>query len=432
MKRALFAAIAMFGAVLSPATGLETFRYERALTTPDASSGQACAVLDATVFAHAASQSLEDLRVIRTDHAGHAVEVPFNLSINDTQTTENDLVPAENLRGTAGTLDFDLKMPQRPHSSITLDLVAKDFMGTADVSGRMTPDGPATNLGTFPVFDLSSQHLARSTTLALEETSFPWLHGHLRLNSKDGSTKFLSANIVRGAIVPPSREAQRLYSTVATTTGFHREGPDTVATLHLPGHVPAERVSFTVAPTYRSNFQRNIEIVAIPDGASPGNGETVAGAISRVDLAPSSAEPMPIDSQETSIETAFAANFHSGATIRVRIHDGNQVPLPLTAVSVEMRQRKVCFDTTPAARYILLYGAKDDSAEDEAPEPALQLASHPAIAQMGPELPNPLYAASRPRRSIFERQPDLLWTCSAAVLAILGSVALRRRRVRRS
>ena len=51
-------------------------RYERAVALPDGSAGQACVMLDATVFAHAATESLNDLRLYAKNSG---VEVPVTL-----------------------------------------------------------------------------------------------------------------------------------------------------------------------------------------------------------------------------------------------------------------------------------------------------------------------------------------------------------------
>ncbi|MEO6924161.1 MAG: hypothetical protein ABI142_10075 [Bryocella sp.] len=431
MKAALLAATVL-SAVFAAGHDGSAFRYERPLHMTGAGDGQACAVLDATVFSHADSPTLDDLRVIRMDGAGRRAEVPFRLAINDTNTTEDDAAAVSGLRGTQGVIEFDLKMPPRARSSVTLDIAAQNFVGTAEVSGLTGVDGTRTPLGEFAIYDLSSRHLARFTTLPLEETTFPLLHVRLRLHSISGKPLVFNPGIVRGAVVPPSRQAQRLFTTVATTSIFQRDGQDTVATLQLLAHIPAERVQFVLAPGYDGNFERAVDIVVTPDGAGASDAEAVKGTISSVELAPSAAEPIPVRSQNTIVDTGFAANFQSSATLQVRVHDGGQPSLPLRAVNVAMRQRTICFAVERGFNYGITYGSLGAGVDAGPSAPAPPLGEHTMVAVLGPEVRQAVDPQSQAEAGILQRQPDLLWVGLLAFVAVLGSVALRRRRVRRS
>ena len=429
--RAVFAlAAALFLQVASlssndPIAEPQHFRYQRSISLPVNATGQACTILDANVFAHAASESLNDLRLYAPSG-----ETPFNFSISGTQSTEDDPALLRNIGIASGDLVFDIEMPRRPYSAVVLDLAAKDFLGTAAVSSSDGHGGVPTDLGTFAIFDLTFQHLSRSTTLPLQESTFPELHIALHLTPAPGSLKHdLGPSILHGVTVPPSREAQTLYTAVASTTTFTRHGRETIATIHLPAHVPVERIAFTLDSKFKRNFLRSVTIAATPDGnRDPAATETLTGQISHVTL-PQEIEPREpaIDSGDETVDTALGADLRTGATVKITVQNGDDPPLPLTSAQLEMRQRKICFDATGSS-YILRYG-----------DPALRApvydyarlfiaSAKPIPATLSPEQRNPGFVARLDTRPYTERHPEILWIGLLAVLAVLGSIALRSAR----
>ena len=93
--------------------------------------------------------------------------------------------------------------------------------------------GKATALGSFTLFDLAAQHLSRYTTIPLQESTFRYLHVELQFRICAGVEADhwpFSPAIVLGATVPPSREAQTLYTTVAETASIATKGRETMAT----------------------------------------------------------------------------------------------------------------------------------------------------------------------------------------------------------
>ena len=183
-----------------PTADPQHFRYQRSLTLPAGATGQACTILDAGVFAHAASESLNDLRLYASTEAAVPTETPFNFSISGTQGVEDDPAVIRNLGLTHGDITFDLAMPARPYSAILLDLAAHDFLGTAHVTATNASTAEPTDLGTFAIFDLTSQHLSRSTMLPLQEATFPELHITLHITVAPNATPHaLGPAIVRAA-----------------------------------------------------------------------------------------------------------------------------------------------------------------------------------------------------------------------------------------
>ncbi len=83
------------------------------------------------------------------------------------------------------------------------------------------------------------------------------------------AARFLPA-MVEGAAVPPSREPQVLYTTVAETRSVATVGRESRAQFELPMRVPVERVSLVLAPGFKGNFSRNVRVTALSDAKEDG------------------------------------------------------------------------------------------------------------------------------------------------------------------
>jgi hypothetical protein len=421
------AALGMFAMLLwqvgsvGPALEVQHLRYQRVVTVPAGANGQACAVLDGDVFAHAVNASLPDVRLV----AGGR-EVPFVVTESGTEREETQagVVLDMGLRG--GNMVLRVAMPKRPYTAVVLDLDAKDFVGSAHVFG-VADGGAQTDLGTFPIFDLSEKHLSRSTTLGLQESAFPQLQIVLHLKG----AQVFGPSIVKGVTVPPSREAQELFTTVAQATSFERPGHrGAFANLHVPAHVPVERTTFEIGPEYRKNFRADVWIRSAPDGAH--GAETVEGDISRVKVAASSdTGNLPIDYSDLSVDTVLGANLKSGAIVHVVFDDANDEPLPVTAVRLEMRQRKICFDAAAnAGPYVLMYGDETLHAPSYDYAKNFVPAATAVGAVLGAEAVNPSFVARQDARPYVQRHPELVWVGLLILIGVAGSLMLRGARRR--
>jgi hypothetical protein len=423
MKSALLALL-LFWQAAPAASGPETVqqysRYQRAIAL-DAGAGQACVVVDAQIFPHAAA-SLKDLRLYQG-----AREIPYALTLSEPVQAEGDTARVLNLGVRGQSIVFDLQMPNRPYTDINLDLAGQDFLATATVSGLVSPESSdATQLGEFTLFDLTSQHLSRSTTLHLQESSFPYLHVALTASAVPGTHSFtLSPGMVRGATVPPSREAQSLYTVAAETTAVVQQGRQTVATFALPQRVPVERVSFVVAPDFKSNFSRDVRVSDHPEGTPESAAEVIDGTMLRVRLNQAGRE---IRQQQLSVPATLGANMQGAANVKVAIDNGDDTPLPITAVRLEMRQRMLCFSAPAAEPVTLFYGDTGLAAPQYDYARFFSATARTGTAQLGPEQLNPEYRARPDTRALTERYPDILWIALLAVICILAVVALRSAR----
>ncbi len=430
-----------------PVAQPQHMKYQRALTLP-ARSGQACAVLDAQVFPHA-SPSLTDLRVFPAQ-AASAHEVPYAITLSQAVTEETQPARLLNLGTTGGRIQFDLEMPDRAYTSVTLNLDPQihDFLATATVTGIDALGGNAksTALGSFTLFDLASQRLSRDTTLPLEESTFRYLHVALSVSAAPGATvpsSVVAPSIVQGAEVPPSREAQILYTTVAETAVIQTVGRQSRAVFQIPMRVPIERISIALAPGFKGNFSRDVRVTATADSskATPPAAtedteedqraplpESIAGSILRVHA---NEAGRAISSEQLSVPAILGANLQRPAKVEVAIENGDDQPLPIASVRLEMRQRKLCFDASAAtsSTLALFYGDPRLLAPVYDYERLFTPSSNPLAVALGPEQSNPSYTAPpEEARSFTERHPEVLWIALIVVICILGAVAMRSSR----
>ncbi len=442
VKPVLAALLLFFQAAPHPEASPQHLRFERALRLPGSatpSSGQACVVLDAAVFTHA-SPSLKDLRIYAGDTEARRPEIPYAITLSEPLQQDTDDARILNLGTRAGHIVFDLAMPSRPYTTVALDLAAHDFIATAEVSGSQTLASPApTGLGTFTLFDLTGQHLSHSTSLPLSESSFPFLHIDLSLAPAPGTSASAASTlnrpaIVRSASVPPSREAQTLYATIQQTSTLIQRGHETVATFQVPARVPIERIAFTLAPTYKGSFSRSVRIDArvapgqrpetSSEDDSPPATETANGTILSVHKLEAGRE---IAYESLSVATAIGANMQHLATLEVAIDNGDDPPLPIASVQLQMRQRRICFDAASATNLPLNLFYGDPALEAPVYDYAklFQPTATPLIATLASESANPTYTPRTDIRPFTERHPELLWIVLLAVVCILALTAFR-------
>ncbi len=422
-----------------PVAQPDAMRYERSIHLPPG-AGQACAVLDGSIYPHA-EPSLADLRIFPSASGAGVHEIPYALTLSEAATDEMQPARVLNLGSKAGKITFDLEMPERAYTGVTLNLdpAIQDFLATATVSGTdILGAGKPTALGSFTLFDLSSQHLSRDTTLPLAESTFHSLHVTLSVTPAPGASSGAAARfvpaMVEGAEVPPSREAQIIYTTVAETNSISTVARESRATFELPARIPVERVEIVMAPGFKGNFSRDVRVTALSEAKDDQNGdaraplpETMSGTILRVHA---TEEGREIRSEQLGIPAMLGANLQHSAKVDVAIENGDDQPLPIAAVRLEMRQRKVCFEAANAGQDPALYYGDSRLAAPVYDYQRLFSASHkPLIAELGPEEINPFYHAPAPQQRPFtERHPEVLWIALVAVICALGAVALKSAR----
>lgn len=423
--KSVFVALLLFwqAAASGPKTSIavqQYSRYQRAVTLPTG-AGQMCAVIDGQIFPHAAP-SLKDLRLYQGTH-----EVPYAITLSEPEQSDMATARILNLGIHGRSIVFDLEMPSRLYTDVDLDLAGQDFLATASISGMDSPhSSSSTHLGDFTLFDLTTQHLSRSTVLHLQESSFPYLHVVLTASPGPGARGFIATpQMVKGATVPPSREAQSLYTVAAEATAITQQSRETVAKFALPERVPVERVSFVLDPSFKANFSRDVKISDRPAGTPKSAAETLAGTIFRVHLTQMGRE---IRQQQLTVPATLGANMQGPAIVEVTIENGDDTPLPVSEVRLEMRQRKLCFSAATGEPLILFYGDAALTAPQYDYARLFSPAAHTGTVQLGPEQLNPNYRPRPDTRPLTERYPDLLWIALLCVICILAIVALHSAR----
>jgi hypothetical protein len=380
------------------------------------------------------------------------------ITLSQTATEDTASVQALNVGMTGGKISFDLPMPGRPYSDVRLKLSAVDYLATASVWGEDAPGGPTakrTSLGSFTLFDLSSQGLSHNTTLPLVESTFPYLHVELAVAKAPGASRTMTGfgpEMVEAAEVPPSRIAQTLYSPVAETRTITTTGRESRAVIEIPERVPVERVWFEMAPGFKGNFSREVRVVATPEpekaessgvhaGTAAGDiasgddlrrgvlpQETLGGSILRVHATEAGRE---ISTDHLGVPAVLGANLQSPARVEVALENGDDRPLPIAAVRLETRQRKLCFDAgaDTVGGVALFYGDRALEAPVYDYQRLFRASAKALDARLGPELENPgFHPRPATPKSFAERHPEVLWIALIGVICALGMVALRAAR----
>jgi hypothetical protein len=189
-----------------------------------------------------------------------------------------------------------------------------------------------------------------------------------------------------------------------------QQGRETVITWNQPERVPLERVEFQLAAT--GNFRRP---VAVQDAES----RTVAhGEISRVHLARGG---RTVDSEGLAIAIP---GVHTGA-VRLVIQNGDDRPLPITAVRPRSNQRRVYFNPQGRTPLHLYYG------DEKLTAPVYDYAkffaedAEASLASLGPGTRNVAFTGRPDDRPWSDRHPFVLWAALIIAVLGLGVVALR-------
>jgi Protein of unknown function (DUF3999) len=410
------ASAALMLAFLVATPEVRYFRYERPIQVPAGTAGQACFVIEPTVFAHAGPQ-LADLRLY-----ANGAETPYMIRVATSTAGDVKAVPLLNAGVRGGHTVFDAELPEGRYSDVQLTVTAQNFIATVMVTGSKAKLGSSeTKLGDFTIFDLSRQRLGRSTVLHLPESNFSYLHfriaGALRPEDVTG------ISVGRMPASPPR------YVAVAETSQAVVKDHATVVEFNVPANVPVDRVVF-VPEAAPSAFSRDVAISARPvaekianDRDLPPMAVSSYGNLLRVHQVQ---EGKRIDEERLSVATS-RESFDAPTHWTITIANGDDVPVSLKSVRLEMLERTMCFDAAGAA-YSLHYGdaalaaPRYDYARLFSPQPnALQ-------ATVGQERLNPGWQPRPDERPFTERHPLLLWVALVAVIALLGAIALRTKK----
>jgi hypothetical protein len=227
--------------------------------------------------------------------------------------------------------------------------------------------------------------------------------------------------MIKGADVPPSRETQTVYTVVAESTAITQRGRESVATFDLPARVPVERVSVEVEAADHTNFSRTVRLTARAASGANSEPEVVTGEISRVRITQAGQE---VRQESLGFPATLGSNAEAPARVEVAIQNGDDRPIAIHAVRLEMRRRELCFNA-PGSAVTLFYGDNDLEAPAYDYARVFQSGNQTQLVALGPEKKNTRFIGRDDTRSLTERHPELLWLGLLAVIGVLGIVAFR-------
>jgi hypothetical protein len=416
-----FSLLLLLIASAAPGAELPYFHFERAIDDQSVKQGQGCLVLDAGIFEHAAPQ-LADLRVYRG-----TVETPYAIHIAEPFMPAEERIMPLNLGSRAGQTVFDATMPPGSYSDLQLFVTGQDFIATINVTGSQSQSaGPQTSLGSFTIFDLTLQKLGRSTVVHMPESDFRYLHFRV--------TGPVPPEAITGLSAMRHSTAQTRYVTVAENSQLEQKGHTSVVEFTVGPHTPVDRVVFV--PLAESGpepatFSREVTVsvtrvaaAAATDADQPPQPATSSGNILRVHRVE---DGHRLDEEHLTIDPLMAA-FDKVSKWTITIDNGDDAPLAINSVRLEMLEHDLCFDASADAHYTLLYG--DTSLAPPQYDYAQLFVARASAAQLkaGPEEPNPAYKSRPDMRPFTEKHPALLWIALVCVLLLLGGIALRSAR----
>jgi hypothetical protein len=400
-------------AVMAASPEIRYFHYERPVENLPAQQGQACLVLDEGIFMRSAA-GLADLRLYRD-----GIETPFAIRVAAPAVAAQGFIEPLDKGVRGGQTVFAAELPDGHYSDVQLAVSAHDFIATVEVSGSEAQNGGAeTKLGSYTIFDLSKQRLGRSTVLHLPESDFRYLHFRI--------VGPLIPENVMGLSVVPLPASQPRYRTIAATAQIAQKGHNTVFTFTVPARVPVDRVLFTpgAQPVL---FSRDVSVKVEPvqkeqaaDEARYPQTAAGSGNLLRVHTVENGHH---IDEERLTID-APRAEFEKAAKWTVTIDNGDDAPLKVESVHLQMLERDLCFETAGSGNYALYYGDAALSAPRYDYATLFALQPDAAKATSGAELENASFEPRPDQRAFTERHPALLWAALVLVILLLGAIAL--------
>lgn len=393
MKTFLAAAIVLFA---SP--NLSYFKYQRPVQP--STSGQQYIVADDAVWQHA-RPDLGDLRLF-----ADGKEIPYALVVESgSAEKEQKNVPVLQQSVVDGKTQFLVDMSDTgQYSRIELKIATKDYIVHAKVEGNDDPHAKKwATIGDGILYELSSERLGSNSVLRLPVSQFKFLRITI-----DGPVK---PKDVQGASTELGDGRHPIYAAVPASFRQELDGKDTVYVFNLNAKVPVNRVQVTIDPAQK-NFWRSVEIQG-DKGSWLGSGE-----ISRIHLVRNGRR---IDSEKYDVPASLIGQ----KEIRVVIHNGDDVPVKITSVSLQQYERRIYFDAPSQAPLTLYYGDEKLQGPEYDYARLFQLDNGATAATLAPEAANTAFTGRPDDRPWSERHPAVLWGAIIAAVLVLGALALR-------
>jgi hypothetical protein len=349
-----------------------------------------------------------------------ATETPYVLRAAAPVASTSQSISVLNLGKSGDQTVFDAAMPAGSYTDLQLNINGHDFLATVTVLGRQTQTSSSrTKLGSFTIFDLTQQRLGRSTVLHLPQSDFRFLHFQI--------AGPIAPQNVTGLSVTEVPASQPKYVMVAQTATGTQKGRDSVFEFNVPARTPVDRIVF-VPGAQPSSFSRDVQLKVSPATRPPANDSTeppqpftTTGNILRVHRVQ---DGHRIDEEHLAV-AAPQVDYDSPATWTVTIENGDDAPVQIASIRLEMTEHDLCFDAAAGAATTLYYGDPVLATPQYDYATLFVPAANATAAQLGAEIANPAYQPRPDVRPFTEKHPALLWVALILVMVLLGAVAIR-------
>jgi hypothetical protein len=395
-----------------------SFRYERPVQLAYDTASETCVVLPLDLLSHAAPR-LEDLRVMAGDR-----EVAYQLRISS-DAAEDVGRPEQilNLGQRNGAISFDVEMTEPRYSRVLLKMARSHFSVLVHVTGI---DRPGEAGVAFPEIAYSSdtpEDEPQVKLISLPESSFRYLHFEIQTLALEPVTP----QDIAGVDVLVGRAESPRYLQAAVATGPQQKPHETIYEFAVPANAPLDRLSFA-SDDPKAVFSRIADLertkarAAADEGTRPAEPPVQTEGIT---LAHSPPGEEKVVSSGSAVDLGLGAVPYA-STVRLTIQNGDDAPLALHAITLQMRERQLCFLSRPNTSYTLRYGDPSLGPPQYDLTPLEAAAINASLSTLGAE--RALTPETADVRPFTERHPVLLWVALIVVVGTLGIVALRSAR----
>jgi Protein of unknown function (DUF3999) len=403
---------------LTLAAVTSAFRYERPVQVAPATAPETCVVLPVDLLAHAAPM-LQALRVMASDR-----EIAYQVRTSS-DVAEDVGRPEQilNLGQRNGVISFDVEMTEPRYSRVLLKMARSHFSVLVHVTGI---DHPGEAGVAFPEIAYSSdtpEDEPQMKRITLPESNFRYLHFEIQTLALEPVTP----QDVAGVDVLTESTAPPRYMQVAVANPPQQKPHETVYEFAVPANAPVERLSFE-SDEPNAVFSRiaDLERWKVEAAGNENTGRPEAAVQSEgISLAQAPAGKGEAVSGGGTINLALGAAPYV-STVRLTIQNGDDAPLALHGITLQMWERQVCFLRKANTSYMLRYGDASLGAPQYDLSPIEAEAANASVSTLGSERALALQAPGR--RPFTERHPVLLWVALILVVGTLGVVALRSAR----
>ncbi len=393
------------------------FHYERPVEPASAAAPETCVVLPADFLAHAAPQ-LQDVRVMAGGH-----DVPYLARISSDAGTEVAR-PQQilNLGQQNGAVSFDAEMTEPRYSRVLLSMGRSHFSVLIRITGTHRPGDRGVSFPEIAYSSNAHEGEPQQRLISLPESNFKYLHFEIQTLALEP----VAPQDIAGVDVLVEKAEPPRYVQVAVAGQPVQKPHVTTYEFALPANVPVDRLTFS-SDDPDAIFSRTADLERYP---APGSKEAQRGEahpeIPRQSEGISLSHAPPRKGEAASgvesIELGLGAVRYA-STMRLTIQNGDDAPLALHAIALQMRERQICFLRKAGASYALRYGDPALGAPVYDLSPLQAALANASLSTLGPE--RALTPETNRNIPFTERHPVLLWVALILVVGTLGFVAFR-------